>query len=224
MSLRCRPAVLAACLVAALAAVLLVPLAGPGSQALGAKKDAPKKQAVKKKHAAKKRAAKRASDLPNPAVLASPAPSNEMFPLTNLDVIGADPASARIAYSDDLGNQVIVLSGYREAGPTMPGPGGPQIYVFANDARHPGGAGGTWGTVDQFRHGGLVGTLGTYSGDIVFGLLPNGVDTVTVTSPSGDRTVRVEHNAIRFERGDGYAVTFSGPDGPIRYAIAPGVE
>jgi hypothetical protein len=137
---------------------------------------------------------------------------------------GYDVASARVAYADADGNYVVAIARADDMDPRAPR--GPQICVLANDARHPGGYGGGCNTFDRFAREGMIGILTTFTDepDIVFGLLPNGVDTVTVKSARGSRRVRVVNNAIRFVRGDGLYVKYKGPAGPVRMPIAPGLE
>lgn len=202
MSSRCRPAAFA--VAAALAAALFVPLAGSRSQAAAAPKPAP-----------------------NPAVLATPAPRVVpafLAPTDQLLEQGYDVDSIRVPYADADGNYVVAMT--RDHGWDPRGPQGPQVCVFANDARHPGGYGGTCTSFDYFSREGMFGVLTTFTEepDIVFGLLPNGVDTVTVKSARGSRRVRVVNNAIRFVRGDGLYVKFKGPAGPVRMPIAPGLD
>jgi len=130
---------------------------------------------------------------------------------------GFDADSARVASVASDGTRVIAV---RRSDPRVPLGNGELVCVFALP-KGPGAvpASGGCTAVDTFDENGVVAYLveeGSRS-EAVVGLVPDGVDAVTVTSESGavDR-VRVENNAFWRPRGTPVdEVSFDGPSGLV---------
>ncbi len=139
-----------------------------------------------------------------------------------LAATGYDVASARLLATNAAGSQVIAIPRVGD------GSGGPahQLCILVTEADYPTRGAGACDSIASFNAEGVFVTLsrGNLATDEVVGVLPDGVETVSVASATSQRrTFNVTAGVVRFPRDGASHVTFAGPGGTVDQPIAGGL-